>query len=223
VVFDEAARTRLSFILRQLNRRSEVVEDKLRSFRNVLIGLQLALLLMIVVIAIAAVGEPRSWSLCGPAPAGGALVCPDGSGTPGRLDVALVELMGGLGGLLSAIFFIAGLDNFPNPHGIQLVQGLLKVPAGAALALVVTLFVHSLASLGLRLHGFGVKAGGLGRYADCLVSADSLAWSFEARRAAPLAGCSHANCANCLRYAVAWRERTLARLDVVQLHLRVAG
>jgi hypothetical protein len=81
---------------------------------------------------------------------------------------------------------------------------------------------HTLASLGLRLHGFGVKAGGLARYADCLASADSLAWSFEARRVAPLPGCSHANCANCLRYAAAWRERTLARLSVMQMHLRVA-
>jgi hypothetical protein len=83
--------------------------------------------------------------------------------------------------------------------------------------------VHSLASLGIRLHGFGVKAGGLARYADCLVSADSLAWSFEARRTAPLPGCTHMNCANCVRYAAAWRERTLARLDVVQMHLRMAG
>jgi len=45
---------------------------------------------------------------------------------------------------------------------------------------------HALASLGPRLDGFGVKTGGLDRYADCLASADSLAWSFEARRAAPL-------------------------------------
>jgi hypothetical protein len=86
----------------------------------------------------------------------------------------------------------------------------------------IEVIVHSLASLGLRLHGFGVKAGGLARYADCLESADSLAWSFEARRAVPLPGCSHANCANCLRYAAAWRERTLARLSVMQMHLRVA-
>ena len=79
--------------------------------------------------------------------------------------------------------------------------------------------MHSLASIGVRLHGFGVKAGGLARYTDCRTSADSSAWSFEARRAAPLAGCSHANC---LRYAAAWRERTLARLDVMQMHLRMA-
>ena len=83
--------------------------------------------------------------------------------------------------------------------------------------------MHSLASTGIRLHGFGVKVGGLGRYADCLASADSLAWSFEARRSAALAGCRHANCANCLRYAAAWRVRVLARLGVVQMHLRMAG
>ena len=83
--------------------------------------------------------------------------------------------------------------------------------------------VHSLASMGLRLHGFGVKASGLVRYADCLVSADSLAWSFEARRSAPMSGCGHANCANCLRYAAAWRERVLTRLDAVQMHLRMTG
>ena len=82
--------------------------------------------------------------------------------------------------------------------------------------------MHTLASLGIRLHGFGVKASGLVRYTDCLVSSDSLAWSFEARRTTPLPGCVHANCANCLRYAAAWRERTLARLEVVQMHLRMA-
>jgi len=87
----------------------------------------------------------------------------------------------------------------------------------------IEVIVHSLASIGLRLHGFGVKAGGLARYADCLTSADSLALGTEARRSAPLVECSHANCANCLRYGAAWRERTLGRLDVMQLHLRMAG
>ncbi len=33
----------------------------------------------------------------------------------------------------------------------------------------IEVIVHSLASIGLRLHGFGVEAGGLVRYADCLV------------------------------------------------------
>lgn len=60
---------------------------------------------------------------------------------------------------------------------------------------------------GLRLHGFGVKVSGLRVYADSLTSADSLAWSFRARRDRPLAGCTHKSCANCLRYARRWRQR----------------
>lgn len=61
----------------------------------------------------------------------------------------------------------------------------------------------------LRLHGFGVKLGGLERLAPLLASADSLAWSYHARRRPPLPGCKHKNCANCLRYALLYRERLL--------------
>ena len=71
----------------------------------------------------------------------------------------------------------------------------------------------------LRLHGFGVKILGLARYGHLLASADSLAWSEDARRRGhPMPGCPphrpgcpprcrahHANCANCLRYALHWR------------------
>jgi hypothetical protein len=72
----------------------------------------------------------------------------------------------------------------------------------------------ALAGLGLHLHGFGVKWRGLTDYANSLASADSLAWSYAARRRPPLPGCSaHRNCANCPRYALAWRQRLTAGLD----------
>jgi hypothetical protein len=62
----------------------------------------------------------------------------------------------------------------------------------------------------LPLHGFGVKQRGLELYGHELETADSMAWSFNARHSAPMDGCvSHKNCANCLRYALAWRERVL--------------
>lgn len=71
-----------------------------------------------------------------------------------------------------------------------------------------------LAGMGLRLHGFGVKLTGLAQYAQLLHSADSLAWSYAARRDAPLPGCvGHQNCANCLRYALGWRARVLSTID----------
>jgi hypothetical protein len=64
---------------------------------------------------------------------------------------------------------------------------------------------------GLPIHGFGVKTAGLARYGHLLDSADSMAWSFDARRSAPLDGCTtHINCANCLIYATRWYERVIA-------------
>lgn len=68
----------------------------------------------------------------------------------------------------------------------------------------------SLASLGLRLHAFGLKTLGLRKIGHEVASADSMAWSLNARKNQPLPGCSHRSCANCLRFALAWRERIVA-------------
>lgn len=62
-----------------------------------------------------------------------------------------------------------------------------------------------------RLHGFGFKLTGLARYGSRLASADSLAWSYAARRRPPMAGCAgHRNCANCPRYAYHWHATHVA-------------
>lgn len=78
-----------------------------------------------------------------------------------------------------------------------------------------------LASEGLRLHGFGFKKTGLlNGAARHLTSSDSLAWSENAYRNpqdAAKATCreTHKTCANCLPYALAWREELLGALDRV--------
>lgn len=73
----------------------------------------------------------------------------------------------------------------------------------------VATLLRALADDGLRLHGFGVKLQGLARVSDVLASADSMAWSLDARRGQPLPGCSHGahgqgKCSNCLDYALRW-------------------
>lgn len=85
----------------------------------------------------------------------------------------------------------------------------------------IAVIFRELAQLDLPLHGFGVKTGGLARYGRWLTTADSMAWSYQARRNPPLPGCSgHKNCANCMRYALTWRDRVLSTLDApVQLDL----
>jgi hypothetical protein len=79
----------------------------------------------------------------------------------------------------------------------------------------IAVIVTELARCGLRLHGFGVKTGGLHLYGHLLASADSMAWSYAARRQPALPGCtSHKNCANCLTYATQWRHAVLGRYAV---------
>ncbi|EXU69485.1 hypothetical protein Z951_02720 [Streptomyces sp. PRh5] len=73
--------------------------------------------------------------------------------------------------------------------------------------------VETLYGLGIRLHGFGFKVTGLREVHHLLYSSDSLAWSFNARRHAPLPGCTHKTCSNCPRYALAWRNCLLASLS----------
>lgn len=56
-----------------------------------------------------------------------------------------------------------------------------------------------------------MKTTGLLRFGHLLTSADSLAWSYAARREPPLPACTtrHRNCANCPTYATTWRTRLL--------------
>lgn len=79
----------------------------------------------------------------------------------------------------------------------------------------------TLSNMGIRLHGFGIKRQGLALCSDYLTSADSMAWSYAARRDWPLPGCSHRSCANCSRYALRWRDETLMPLR--QMKLREAA
>ncbi len=72
--------------------------------------------------------------------------------------------------------------------------------------------MRALAARNLRLHGFGVKTGGLARYAEALSSSDSMAWSFRGRH---VPGCapSHRTESNCLRFALDWHRRIQEALD----------
>ena len=79
--------------------------------------------------------------------------------------------------------------------------------------------MHALHGAGIRTHGFGVKKEGVSRYGRLLTSADSMAWSYTARRHWPLPGCSHKRCTNCSRFALRWREELLARAAWMQLEL----
>lgn len=78
----------------------------------------------------------------------------------------------------------------------------------------VGMILRSSAFDGLRLHAFGVKGEALIDCADFLASADSMAWSLAARFEKGATGHDHASCANCLDYALSWREDLLHRAGI---------
>ena len=64
---------------------------------------------------------------------------------------------------------------------------------------------------GLPVHGFGVKTLGLREYGHLLTTADSMGWSYNARKnagdPAQSLGCTHAHCGNCIKWALRWRRK----------------
>lgn len=62
----------------------------------------------------------------------------------------------------------------------------------------------------MPIHGFGVKIRGLREYGNLLAAADSMAWSYNARRNPPLPGCTHKSCSNCLLWALQWRRKIVS-------------
>jgi hypothetical protein len=76
-----------------------------------------------------------------------------------------------------------------------------------------TALLGSLKNDGLKLHGFGIKLQGLRAASGSLESADSMAWSYNARRNPPREECSHMNCANCLPFALEWRAKVTDVLE----------
>jgi hypothetical protein len=117
----------------------------------------------------------------------------------------------------AAMYEAAGIDLVAEP---VVAVGSLAIRNGSSLA---DETIRTLAGAGLRLHGLGVKTSGLARYHGALASADSMAWSYAARRAPRLPGCTgHKNCQNCLRYALEWRTRILDAGALEQYQLSFA-
>jgi hypothetical protein len=78
----------------------------------------------------------------------------------------------------------------------------------------IAMLLDELARHGLRLHGFGIKLKGLELAANSLHSADSMAWSYAARRQPTMCGSkTHKNCANCYTYAKEWRDKVATLIE----------
>jgi len=83
--------------------------------------------------------------------------------------------------------------------------------------------ITGVAALGIRVHAFGVKSDGLRLFGDRIASADSMAWSFVARRRKiqmpECVGGKHKNCANCLAWALEWHRTRIGDRRREQLEM----
>jgi hypothetical protein len=66
--------------------------------------------------------------------------------------------------------------------------------------------------LGDRIHAFGWKIRGLVLNQEHVHTANSMAWSYRARRSPPLPECDYKSCRNCNRFALRWRAKLLILL-----------
>lgn len=118
---------------------------------------------------------------------------------------------------------LQGLTATDYLHHVQLheragivLQGLPVVAVGGVAARQHTSQAASvfreLSQQGLRLHGLGIKFQGLARYADTLVSADSMAWSYHGRRLSAR-GAAPPNSANDQGFAEQWRAQVNRRIQ----------
>lgn len=79
--------------------------------------------------------------------------------------------------------------------------------------------IEEFARRGIRLHAFGMKITGLRQIAYLLKSSDSMAWSYAGRMKTPPPSHGHKSCANCMTWALEWRQRVLRRVSSQQVSL----
>jgi hypothetical protein len=82
----------------------------------------------------------------------------------------------------------------------------------------ITSIVRQVTTTGINLHGFGMKTLGLRKVHNRMQSADSMAWSFTARREQiRLPQCTHnaRRCSDCLTYALHWRNNLMSSLQPI--------
>lgn len=126
---------------------------RLRSFRNVLITGAVLLSMLVIALCLLGARNPKAIPLCfnpsSTTAAAAAKVtqkaCPTSemanTNAPRGGDVAIVALMGVLGGALSATFAVQKLRGTPSPYAVPVTLAFFKLPAGALTAVAGLLLI----------------------------------------------------------------------------------
>lgn len=114
----------------------------LRTFRNSLHLATGILVFLLLVLAIWHAANKHFVSLCNPNPPKGTQPCFSGT-APAARDIAVIELIGAIAGILSVAFALGSEKTPPSRYNVRVAQMLLKPAAGAATAVIGVLLVQS--------------------------------------------------------------------------------
>jgi hypothetical protein len=117
------------------NTAGDQAHANVRSLRNLLIVVGFFVSVGLAVVAGLHALAPDFMQLTGPPPAKGS--------APDAVEVWEVVAIGALGGMIAAIFTISKLGGFSGPYRLPAYQALIRVPAGAAVALAAVLLLQS--------------------------------------------------------------------------------
>jgi hypothetical protein len=127
--------------------------QQVRSFRNLVIAATFALFVLCAGLALLGAAQPTALPMCfppQPAPSGAGAptdqatsACPTGGSEPSGPDVALVELLGLVGGALAGTVAIRGMRGTATPYGVPVSMALLKLPFGALTAFLAILLFRA--------------------------------------------------------------------------------
>jgi hypothetical protein len=111
---------------------------RLRSFRNILSGVSIAVLCFAVGLALMGLIWPEALTLCfGSAP----MACPTGT-VPSPRDALVIEVLGAAGGALAAVLAVSKMQGTSTPYSVPLALAMLKLPFGALSAILGLVLIH---------------------------------------------------------------------------------
>jgi hypothetical protein len=120
----DAGRERIRAIKQAADASSDAAHSSLRNYRNWLLITGVVLLLGLVIVAVVHGFHSNFFKICQASkPRKGSCI---------SVDIAEIEAAGALGGLVAAVFALRRLDAYGGPYALPLWQALLRVPSGAA-------------------------------------------------------------------------------------------
>ena len=140
-----AERARFAASLSWVNGASDKAQARVRSFRNVLIAVTLAMAVVAIGLVLVGILAPDALPVCVEPTAGEAGVvaeqqitepiCPTGGSEPRWGDVPLVAFVGLVGASLASAVAIRRIYGTSTPYSVPLALAVLKLPTGALTAL----------------------------------------------------------------------------------------